>query len=215
MNLILLGAPGAGKGTQAKRIASAYGLVHISTGDMLREAVAAGTDLGREAKQYMDRGDLVPDSVVIGIVRERISQPDASKGFLLDGFPRTVPQADALSAALAAMGKKVDAAIDIEVSESELLRRLTGRRSCPECGKVYHMSFNRPPQPGECECGGELVQRSDDTEKTVTNRLRVYQEQTAPLIGYYRDRDLLKTVDGNGTPDEVASRIDSVLSEVR
>lgn len=212
MNAILLGAPGAGKGTQAKRIASTYGIPHISTGDMLRDAVASETPLGVEAKQFMDRGDLVPDSLVVGIVKDRLSHADCDTGFLLDGFPRTAAQADALEGALTLVGKAVDAAINVDVSEDELLRRLTGRRTCSGCDRVYHMVFSPPKQEGVCDvCGSRLYQRDDDTAETVSNRLRVYHEQTAPLVDYYQSKGLLKSVDGNGTPDEVFDRVSGIL----
>lgn len=212
MNLILLGAPGAGKGTQATKIATAYGVPHISTGDMLRDAVATGTPLGVEAKQFMDRGDLVPDSLVVGIVKDRLSHADCDDGFLLDGFPRTAAQADALEGALVQVGKKIDAAINVEVSEDELLKRLTGRRTCAGCDRVYHVVFNPPKVDGICDvCGSHLYQRDDDTEETVSNRLRVYHEQTAPLAEYYENKGLLQSVDGNGTPDEVFERIAAII----
>lgn len=213
MNMILLGAPGAGKGTQAKRIASTYEIPHVSTGDMLRDAVASKTPLGLEAKGFMDRGDLVPDALVVGIVKDRLSHADCDNGCLLDGFPRTVAQADALDGALSSAGKTIDAAVNIDVSEDELLRRLTGRRTCSACDRVYHIMFSPPKAEGVCDvCGGHLYQRDDDTEETVSNRLRVYHEQTAPLADYYEAKGLLTSVDGNGSPDEVFERVSTIIS---
>ena len=212
MNLVLLGAPGAGKGTQAKFIAREYDILHISTGDMLRSAVANETELGIKAKEYMDRGELVPDEVVIGIVKERLLEKDCEKGFILDGFPRTVAQADALKGALVRAEKRIDVALNIEVSEEELVKRLTGRRSCKNCGKVYHIVFNPPKNEGLCDvCGEELYQRDDDTVETVKNRLKVYWNQTAPLIGYYRGEGILKTVDGERSVDNVECSVISLL----
>lgn len=214
MNLVLLGAPGAGKGTQASKIESAYRLPHISTGDMLRDAVASGTPLGREAKQFMDTGDLVPDSLVVGIVKDRLSHADCEAGFLLDGFPRTAAQADALEGALTQLSKSLDAVIDVEVPEGELLRRLTGRRTCSGCDRVYHVAFNPPEAGGVCDvCQSRLYQRDDDSEETVSNRLRVYHEQTAPLVAYYEGKGLLRSVDGHGSPDEVFERVVAVLGK--
>ncbi len=212
MNVILLGAPGAGKGTQAEKISAAYRIPHVSTGDMLRDAVASGTPLGLEAKQFMDRGDLVPDALVVGIVKDRLSHADCDNGCLLDGFPRTVAQADALDGALSGVGKTIDAAVSIDVSEDELMSRLTGRRTCSGCDRVYHVVFNPPKAEGVCDvCSSPLYQREDDSEKTVSNRLRVYHEQTAPLVDYYESRGLLKNVDGNGSPDEVFQRVSAVV----
>jgi adenylate kinase len=212
MNVILLGAPGAGKGTQAEKISAAYRIPHVSTGDMLRDAVASGTPLGLEAKQFMDRGDLVPDALVVGIVKDRLSYADCDNGCLLDGFPRTVAQADALDGALSGVGKTIDAAVNIDVSEDELMSRLTGRRTCSGCDRVYHVAFNPPKAEGVCDvCSSPLYQREDDSEKTVSNRLRVYHEQTAPLVDYYESRGLLKNVDGNGSPDEVFQRVSAVV----
>lgn len=212
MNVVLLGPPGAGKGTQAEMMSSTYGLVHIATGDILREAVARGTELGRKAREYMNKGELVADEVVIGIVRERLAEPDCRNGFLLDGFPRTVVQADALGKVLEEVGTGLDAVIDIVVDEQELLRRLTARRVCSNCGRVYHLVFDPPKREGICDdCGGPLVQREDDKVDTVRNRLRVYDEQTAPLIDYYRRLGLLQEIDGAKTPAEVFVQIREVL----
>ena len=216
LNVILLGPPGAGKGTQAERIRRDFGLAHISTGDMLRDAVAKGTELGARAKGFMDAGDLVPDGVVIGIVAERLQEPDADKGFLLDGFPRSLVQAEELDRALAAAGKKIELALAITVPEDELVGRLTGRRLCRDCQKPYHTIFSPPKQEGVCDdCGGEIYQRSDDSEETVRNRLAVYQSQTEPLIGYYRNSGVLAEIDGVGHPDEVYGRIREGLERTR
>lgn len=211
MNIVLLGAPGAGKGTQATRISEKCGIPHISTGDIFRKAVSEGTDLGREAKRYMDAGELVPDEVVIGIVKERLGEPDCARGFLLDGFPRTVAQADALGAALAETGRKLDVVIDIEVEISSLIARLTGRRTCRACGNITNVA-GISHEPGRCElCGGELYQREDDTIATVTNRLSVYTRQTEPLIAYYRSAGLLREVDGNASPDAVFAEVGRMI----
>lgn len=214
LNVVLLGAPGAGKGTQAERIVADYGLPHISTGDMLRAAVAAGTPMGREAAKYMEAGALVPDEVVVGVVKERLAQPDAREGFLLDGFPRTVAQAEALDALLAAEGRAITHVILIEVPDEELVQRIAGRRSCGRCGKLYNVTFDPPKAEGVCDvCGGELVQRADDNEETVRRRLAVYHEQTAPLVDYYRRRGVLRTVFGGGkTPDEVYGQVKVALT---
>eukprot|EP01022_Parablepharisma_sp_SALTPOND_P013738 TRINITY_DN18452_c0_g1_i3.p2 TRINITY_DN18452_c0_g1~~TRINITY_DN18452_c0_g1_i3.p2 ORF type:complete len:362 (+),score=82.59 TRINITY_DN18452_c0_g1_i3:461-1546(+) len=214
MNLILLGPPGAGKGTQAKMLIDAYGIPQISTGDMLREAVKNQTELGLEAKKYMDAGQLVPDEVVIGLAKDRIAQPDCDKGFMLDGFPRTVPQAEALDKVLADMGKKIDHVISIEVPSSELLGRLTGRRPCKACGQGFHVMFDPPKVEGVCDkCGGELYQRDDDNEATVSNRLKVYEDQTAPLIDYYKAKGLLRPIDGVGDMGVILDRIKVVLGQ--
>ncbi len=197
MRLLLMGPPGAGKGTQAEVLTERLAVPHISTGDMFRKAIREGTELGRKAKEFMDAGQLVPDDVTIGIVRERLAEPDCRQGFLLDGFPRTVPQAKALDETLADMGVGLDAVINIEVSRARLVERLTGRRVCRGCGATYHVVFNPPQQAGTCDqCGRELYQRSDDSVETAENRLEVYHQQTAPLIAYYQDKGLLRQVDG-------------------
>lgn len=213
MNVVLLGPPGAGKGTQAIRIADHFGIPHISTGDIFRRAVAQETVLGLEAKSYMNRGELVPDEVVIGIVRQRLEEPDCAGGFLLDGFPRTLPQAEALTTALAASGRTLDKVLNIEVEKADLIKRLTGRRTCRGCGKVYHLIFDPPRSQDECDvCGGGLWQRDDDSEATVLNRLKVYEDQTAPLIDFYSDKGLLVTIDGSKAVEDVFFRIDEVLT---
>lgn len=212
MNLMLLGAPGAGKGTQAARLIEAYGLAHISTGDILRKAVADQTPLGLAAKAYMDKGELVPDEVVIGLVRERLQEPDTAAGFILDGFPRTVVQAEALSDVLAELGKNLDAVITIEVDKEALVKRLTARRTCATCGAIFNVLFQPEAASGSCpSCGGQLLQRDDDTVETVTNRLEVYERSTLPLVDYYRNAGLLRSVDGNKTPDEVFAQIQAIV----
>jgi adenylate kinase len=216
MNLILLGAPGAGKGTQAKKIVEKYGIPQISTGDMFREAVAKGTELGRKAKEYMDRGELVPDDVVIGIVKERLSQPDCEKGFILDGFPRTLKQAEALDTMLEELGKKIDAVINVDVPEEEIIKRIVYRRTCRSCGAVYNLIYSPPKEDMKCDkCGGELYQRDDDKEETVKARLKVYREQTEPLINYYAQKGVLHNVDGTKNIDEVYSEIEKILSAIK
>jgi len=207
MKLILLGAPGAGKGTQAKKIVKEFAIPQISTGDILRRAVSDGTPLGKEAKKYMEAGRLVPDELVIGIMKERLHQDDCSNGFILDGFPRTVEQARALEGFT-----EIDAVLNIDVDFNSLVERITGRRSCPECGAVYHIKFNPPKVEGICDiCGSRLVQREDDREETVRKRLEIYTEQTSPLIDYYAERGLLRTVDGNRSIDEIYESIRTVL----
>lgn len=212
MNIILLGPPGAGKGTQAKRLIDRYGIPQISTGDMLRAAVAEKTALGLEAKKYMDAGQLVPDSVVIGLVKERIQKDDCKKGYMLDGFPRNVSQAETLDKMLAELGQKIDHVVCIEVPEDELIQRLTGRRTCRQCGAGYHVMFDPPKKEGVCDkCGGELYQRDDDNVQTVTSRLKVYKDQTEPLIAYYEKQGKLRRINGLGSIDEIFNRIVAVL----
>ncbi len=212
MNLILLGPPGAGKGTQAKRLVEKYGIPQISTGDILRAALKAGTELGREAKKFMDAGQLVPDEVVIGIIRERVKADDCKGGFMLDGFPRTIKQAEALDDVLAKMGSRIDHVVSIEVADAELIKRLTGRRTCPACGAGFHVMFDRPKVEGVCDkCGGRLIQRDDDNEATVTNRLKVYKAQTEPLIAYYKGKGLLRSIDGVGGMEDIFGRIVAAL----
>lgn len=208
VRLVFLGAPGAGKGTQARELAREWGVPQIATGDMLREAVTAGTPLGRQAKVYMDRGALVPDDVIIGLIAERLAQPDAERGFILDGFPRTIPQAEALDRLLKDLGRPLDRVIVFDVSEPELLRRLTGRRSCPVCQSTYHLVSAPSRHAGVCDrCGSALIQREDDREDTVSKRLAVYAEQTAPLLDYYRNRGRLASVTGEGAIETIRSAI--------
>lgn len=214
MNLILLGPPGAGKGTQAKELVAEFGLPHISTGDIFRAAIKAGTPLGRKAQEFLDSGALVPDEIVIGIVTERLAADDTKRGFLLDGFPRTVPQADALDRYLSEENRPLTAVVDLEADREVLMTRLTGRRVCRQCGAPYHLETLRPKAEGICDrCGGELYQRDDDRESTVAERLRVYEEQTKPLTEYYQRRKLLRRVNAVGSSAEVHARIKAVLSE--
>lgn len=212
MNIILMGLPGAGKGTQADSIVEKYAIPHISTGDMFRAAISEGTELGLKAKSYMDQGALVPDEVTIGIVRERLSQPDCDKGFLLDGFPRTVPQAEALDELLADMERKIEHVINIEVDPEELVKRLTGRRICKVCGTSYHLQFSPPKVDGVCDKdGGELYQREDDNPETVTNRLDVNMTQTAPLLAFYEDKGVLSNINGQQDIQNVFKDLDVIL----
>lgn len=207
MRIILIGPPGAGKGTQAQNLVTTYGIPHISSGDMLREAVRSGTELGKKADAVMKLGQLVPDEVVIGMVLERIARADCTRGFLLDGFPRTRPQAEALDVALANAGVRLDAVVLIEVADGLILDRITGRRSDPETGAIYHLTFNPPP----AEVAGRLVHRADDTETACTARLTKYHAETAPIVPFYESKGLLKRVDGVGAPDEVTARILAAL----
>ncbi len=212
MNIILMGLPGAGKGTQADGIVKKYETPHISTGDMFRAAISEGTELGVKAKSYMDQGALVPDEVTIGIVRERLNKPDCEKGFLLDGFPRTVPQAEALDALLADMGRKIEHVLNIEVDPEELVKRLTGRRICKVCGTSYHLQFNQPKVEGKCDKdGGELYQREDDNPETVKNRLDVNMTQTAPLLAFYNAKNVLSNINGQQDIDDVFKELDGIL----
>ena len=215
LRVIFLGPPGAGKGTQAQALASEWSVPHVATGDMLREAVAAKTPLGLEAKRHMDSGGLVPDEVVIGLVGERLAQPDAKAGVVLDGFPRTVAQAEALDALFARKGLSLDRVVYFNVSRDELLRRLTGRRVCRACGRTYHLVSAPPKVADKCDaCGGELYQRVDDSEATVATRLDVYQKQTSPLLEYYRGRNLLAEVAGEGPVAGVAEAIRKAANQV-
>ncbi len=208
MRLILLGPPGAGKGTQAKDLVQKYGIPQISTGDILRKNLADKTPLGLEAKKFMDKGELVPDSVVVGIVKERLKEDDCKKGYILDGFPRTVPQAESLDAALADMKTPIDKVLSIEVPDSELVKRLGGRRTCRNCQAGYHVAFKPSKKEGVCDsCGGDLYQRDDDKEEAITNRLKVYQASTSPLINYYKAKGLLAAVDGVGGMKDILDRM--------
>jgi adenylate kinase len=216
MNLILLGPPGAGKGTQAQMIAESNHIPQISTGDILRKAVKDGTPLGKKAKGFMDQGKLVPDEVVIGIIDERLREPDCHPGFILDGFPRTTSQAEALQSILPKMGKSIDHVINIEVDTEELVRRLTGRRTCKNCGAMFHILFHPPKQEEICDrCGGPLYQREDDKEETIRVRLNEYERQTAPLIAYYQLKKLLRPVRGVGGEKEIFERIVRLLNTTR
>lgn len=214
MNLILFGPPGAGKGTQAQFLVETYRIPQISTGDMLRAAVKAGTPLGVKAQEIMIQGGLVSDDIVLGIVAERLAQDDCAAGFVLDGFPRTIPQADALSVILKQVGRAIDHVISLEVDGEEIVKRLSGRRSCSSCGKGYHLAFDPPLRAGVCDvCGSGLVQRADDQEETVRNRLLVYEQQTAPLKDYYRSRQVLCSIPGIGPIVEIQQRIAAALVE--
>jgi adenylate kinase len=216
MKLVFLGAPGVGKGTQAALLAAEYGHPKISTGDILREAVRNMTPLGIQAKALMDQGKLVPDSVVIGLVKEKLAEPESAAGFLLDGFPRTAPQAEELNHILREQHWSLDRVINVTVPREELIRRMSGRRNCAQCQTVFHLEFAPPQREGVCDrCGGELVQRVDDRKETVEARLAVYQEQTAPLIAYYRQRNLLSDLDGAGTIETVHRRLLDLLSANR
>jgi adenylate kinase len=212
MNLILLGPPGAGKGTQAQRMVDRYHIPQISTGDILRAAVKESTPLGMKAKGFMDQGQLVPDEIVIGIIEERMKAKDCNLGFILDGFPRTIPQAGALQPILTKIGKKIDHVINIEVDPGELVRRLTGRRTCKNCGAMFHLLFQLPKKEGICDrCGGTLYQRADDKEETIRTRLKEYEKQTAPLIQYYQGKKTLRSIQGVGGPDQIFDQIIRLL----
>ncbi len=210
--VIFLGPPGAGKGTQAKKVVEKYGIPQISTGDMLRQSVTDGTELGRQAKECMDKGALLPDELVIGIVRERLGKPDCNEGFILDGFPRTIPQADALDKVVTVLGKEIGYVISLEVDDHELVGRLSGRRTCKECGAMFHVAFNPTKVGGICDkCGGETYQRDDDREGTIKNRLETYKEQTEPLIKYYEGKGSLRRIAATGDIDGIYSQILTVL----
>lgn len=212
MKIIMLGAPGAGKGTQAKKIAAKYGIPHISTGDIFRTNIKNGTELGKKAKTYMDQGLLVPDELVVDLVVDRVNQDDCKNGYVLDGFPRTIPQAEALTEALEKMGQKVDFAIDVNVPDENIVKRMGGRRACVTCGATYHMVYAPTKKEGICDtCGGELILRDDDKPETVQKRLNVYHDQTQPLIDYYTSQGILRTVDGTVDIDDVFRAITEFL----
>lgn len=216
MNLILMGLPGAGKGTQADQIVDKYGIPHISTGDMFRAAIKNGTELGKEAKSYMDEGALVPDEVTVGIVKERLSQDDCKNGFLLDGFPRTVAQATALEDMLSSLDRQLDHVIYVEVPKEDLFKRLTGRWICPTCGAAYHEVFNPPKEAGKCDKdGSDLMQRDDDKPDTVEKRLEVNMEQTQPLVDFYSEKGYLRNIDGKQDIEDVFADIDALLKGTR
>ncbi|MCY1572989.1 adenylate kinase [Staphylococcus pettenkoferi] len=216
MNIILMGLPGAGKGTQASEIVKKYPIPHISTGDMFRKAIREETELGKKAKSFMDRGELVPDEVTVGIVKERLSEDDAKKGFLLDGFPRTIDQAEALNDIMSDLNREVEAVINIEVPEEELMNRLTGRRICEKCGTTYHLVFNPPKVEGVCDLdGGKLYQREDDNPETVSNRLKVNIKQSKPILEYYDQKGVLKNIDGAKDIDDVTSDVIQILDDLK
>lgn len=212
MIIVMLGAPGAGKGTQAAMICDKYDIPHVSTGDIFRANIKNGTELGKKAKAFMDEGKLVPDELTIELLLDRVSQDDCAKGYVLDGFPRTIPQAEVLTNALAKAGEKVDFAINVDVPDENIIKRMSGRRSCPKCGASYHVEFVPPKKEGICDvCGSELIQREDDKPETVKNRLSVYHDQTQPLIEYYEKAGALQVVDGTKDKDEVFADIVSIL----
>ena len=212
MRLVLLGAPGAGKGTQAKKLIEKYGIPQISTGDLLRAAVAAGSPLGKEAKSFMDKGELVPDRVVLGMVEERLKQDDCRKGYILDGFPRNTAQAEALDKMLGSLGMSLSAALSVDVPFDDLMKRLTGRRTCKACGQMYNIYSNPPKTEGKCDkCAGELFQRDDDKEETIKKRLEVYNAQTSPLMDYYGKKGILSSVNGTGSIDDIFKAVCSSL----
>lgn len=214
MKIIMLGAPGAGKGTQAKMIAAKYGIPHISTGDIFRANIKNGTELGAKAKEYMDKGLLVPDELVVDLVIDRFKEPDCEKGYVLDGFPRTIPQAEALDKALTAMGESIDYAINVEVPDENIIHRMGGRRACVGCGATYHIVYSPTKVEGKCDtCGGELIIRDDDKPETVKNRLSVYHEQTQPLIDYYTSKGIIAEVDGTVDMKDVFDAIVEILGE--
>mgnify|MGYP000869713359 FL=1 len=214
MHILLMGPPGAGKGTQAANLVKEFGIPHISTGDMFRAAVKEGTELGKQAKACMDAGKLVPDEVTIGIVKGRLAKPDCKKGFILDGFPRTVEQADALTGILKELGLSLTAALNITVPAADLIERAVGRRICKSCGATYHVKFNPPQKAGVCDtCAGDLYQRADDSEETMKNRLSVYEAQTKPLIAYYEKAGVYKEIDGRKAIDEVKAAMIAALKD--
>ncbi len=215
MRTVLLGAPGSGKGTQGVFLAKQFNIPQISTGDLLRAAVSAGTDLGKKAKSAMDAGALVSDDIVIGLIRERLSEADAQNGYILDGFPRNIPQAEALDNMLNDLGQPLQGVVLLDVPFEELMQRLTGRRTCKDCGAIFNVHLSPPKQDGICDkCGGELFQRQDDNEETIANRLKVYEEQTAPLIGYYQSQNKLHTIKGTGDIDQITKAVGAVFDDI-
>jgi adenylate kinase len=216
LNLVLLGPPGSGKGTQGERLQEDFRLPYYATGDILRAAVRDGTELGTEAKEYMDRGDLVPDDVIVGLIAERVARPEAADGFILDGFPRTTVQAEALDGKLGELGRELTAAVLIDASDDEVVRRLGGRRTCVKEGHIFHVEFDPPKNEGICDiCGSRLEIRDDDKPEVIRHRLAQYHEKTEPLVGYYEDKGLLRRVDGSLEPDEVNDRIRALLATLR
>jgi adenylate kinase len=216
LNLVLLGPPGSGKGTQGERLQEDFRLPYYATGDILREAVRDGTDLGKEAKEYMDRGDLVPDDVIVGVIGDRVSSDEAQDGFILDGFPRTEPQAEALDEKMDELGRKLSAAVLIDVTDEEVVRRLSGRRICSKNGHVFHVDFDPPKNEDVCDvCGARLLIRDDDKPEVVEHRLEQYHDKTEPLISHYEDEGLLRRVDGSRTPEEVSDRIRALLATLK
>lgn len=216
LNLILLGPPGSGKGTQGEALQEDFRLPYYATGDILRAAVKEGTELGNKAKEYMDAGDLVPDELIIDLIADRVQAPEASDGFILDGFPRTVPQAEALGAKMSELGREITAAVLIDVHDEEVARRLGGRRTCEKCGRVFHVDFNPPKEDGVCDVdGGELIVRDDDRPEVIEKRLATYHEKTEPLVDFYEDRGLLQRVDGDRPPDDVSESVRGLLATLR
>jgi len=216
LNLVLLGPPGSGKGTQGERLQQDFRLPYYATGDILRAAVRDGTDLGRKAKEYMDRGDLVPDELMVDVIAERVATSDAADGFILDGFPRTTAQAEALDAKLSELGRELSAAVLIEVPDEEVMRRLGGRRTCVKQGHIFHVEFDPPKEEGVCDvCGAPLVIRDDDKPEVIRNRLDQYRSKTRPVVSYYEERGILKQVDGSLPPDEVTERIEALVATLR
>ena len=214
MKIVMLGAPGAGKGTQAKMIAEKYGIPHVSTGDIFRANIKNGTELGKEAKQYMDQGKLVPDELTVKILLDRVAQDDCKNGYVLDGFPRTIPQANVLDEGLTKLGDKIDYAVNVDVPDENIINRMGGRRACVACGATYHVVYNAPKTEGICDvCGKELIIRDDDQPETVKNRLNVYHEQTQPLIDFYEAKGVLKSVDGTVDMKDVFAAIVEILGE--
>ena len=214
MKIVMLGAPGAGKGTQAKMIAEKYGSPHVSTGDIFRANIKNGTELGKEAKQYMDQGKLVPDELTVKILLDRVAQDDCKNGYVLDGFPRTIPQANVLDEALTKLGDRIDYAVNVDVPDDNIINRMGGRRACVACGATYHIVYNAPKTEGICDnCGKELIIRDDDQPETVKNRLKVYHEQTQPLIDFYEGKGVLKSVDGTADMKDVFAAIVEILGE--